>query len=158
MVNLLLPRQIDNDYRGYRLAVWLLGLLVLMKLGMGLNVIFNGYEVATSADGIPLDTYAPAAARAVLSFFAIWGLGQVMFGLLGVLALVRYRAMIPVVFALLLLEHLSRKLIFYFLPIARTATPTASIVNVVFLAIMILGLALSLRGRRRLHQEVAPLR
>jgi hypothetical protein len=67
-----------------------------------------------------------------------------MIGLLCMLVLVRYRAMIPFMFALLLLEHLSKRLILHFLPIPRTGTPPGNAVNLVLLALMIVGLALSL--------------
>ncbi len=123
MLNQLLPQRIDNTYRGYKLTLWLFGLVVLIKIGMSLNSIFNGYFVARSADGIPLDTFPSAAARTVVSLFAIWGLSHFVICLLCILVLVRYRSMIPFMFTLLLLEHLSRKLILQVMPIVRTGTP-----------------------------------
>src|SRR5438034_4863438 len=101
MFNQILPRQVDNTYRGRKLALWLFGLLVLMKAGISLGTIFNGYTAAGSADGIPLDTFTPAGARAVVSLFALWGLSQLMICLLCVSVLVRYRAMVPFTFAVL---------------------------------------------------------
>lgn len=158
MFGQLFPQRIDNTYRGHKLALWLLSLVVLMKVGIGLNSILNGYYVASSADGIPLDTFTPAGARAVVSMFAIWGLCQLIFGLLCLLALIRYRALVPFMFALLLLEHLSRKLILLVTPIIKTGTPPGSVVNFVFLAVMIVGLALSLWSRDSLQgQEGRPL-
>ncbi len=72
----LLPQRVDNTYRGYKLALWLFGTVVLMKLAMSLNSIFNGYVVASSADGIPLHTFPSAAAQTVVALFAIWGARQ----------------------------------------------------------------------------------
>ena len=144
MVNQILPRKVDNTYRGYKLALWLFGLLVLMKAGISLGTIFNGYAAASSADGIPLDTFTPAGARAVVSLFALWGLSQLMICLLCVLVLVRYRAMVPFMFALLLLEHLSRRLILQIMPIETTGAPPGYFINLGLLALMIVGLALSL--------------
>ena len=143
MLDRALPRSLDDTYRGHKLALWLLGLVVFGKIAIGLNSIFNGYSVASTADGIPLDTFTADGARAVVSLFAIWGLSQLLFGLLGVLALVRYRSLVPFMFALLLLEHLSRKAILLFLPVVKTGTPPGSAVNLVFLSLMIVGLALS---------------
>jgi hypothetical protein len=140
----LLPQRFDNTYRGYKPALWLFALLVLIKVAMSLNTIFNGYSVAIHADGIPLDTFTAAGARTVLSMFALWGLSQFLFCLLGILVLVRYRSMIPLMFALLLLEHLGRKLTLQFLPFARTGTPPGFFVNLSLLAVMIVGLVLSL--------------
>ncbi len=73
MFNQLLPQRIDNTYRGYKLGLWLFALLVFVKVTMGLNCIFNGYSVASSADGIPLDTFPPDAAQTIVSDFALWG-------------------------------------------------------------------------------------
>jgi hypothetical protein len=148
MLSRLLPPSVDNRYQGQKLAPWLLGLLMLAKLAMGLNIVLNGRVVATTADGIPLDAFAPDAAQTVLALFAIWGLCQILFGLLSLLVLVRYRALVPFMFALLALEHLGRKLILEFTPIVRTGNPPGSIVNLALLALMIVGLALSLWTRR----------
>lgn len=149
MLEQLLPRTIDNTYGGRKVALWMLAILVLMKGAMGANSIFNGYQVATSADGIPLDTFTSAGAQAVISFLALWGLSLLIFSLLGALALLRYRAMVPLVFLLLLLEHLGRKLILVLMPIAQVGSPPAFSINVFLIGLTAFGLALSLWGRRK---------
>ena len=152
MFTLLFPERVDNTYRGYKLALWFFALVVLLKGGMSVNSIFNGYFVASSADGIPLDTFKAADAQTVVSLFAIWGLAQLVICLLCVLVVVRYR-MIPFMFALLLLEGLSRRLILHVLPIARTWRPPGFSVNLVLLALMIVGLVLSLRSHDNLQAQ-----
>jgi len=154
MIDRLLPQRIDNTYRGSKLALWLFALLLFMKVAMSVNSIFNPSSVASSADGIPLDTYTPAAARTIVSLFALLGLSHFVICLLGILVLVRYRSMIPFMFALLLLEHLSRRLILHFTPIVRTGTPPGFYVNLVLLAVMLVGLALSLQRRGNLPVQV----
>lgn len=147
MFELILPRQIDNTYRGHRLALWLLAVIVIMKAGIGLGTIFNGHAAATSADGIPLHTFTSAGAQAFLAVFAAWGLAQLMLNLIGALVLVRYRGLVPFMFVLLLLEHLGRKLIFVFLPIARTGDTPGFAINVALVAAMGVGLVLALWHR-----------
>ena len=147
MFNRLLPQAIDNTYRGYKLALWLFALTVLVKVGISLASIFNGYHAASSADGIPLDTFTPTGVQAVVTLFALLGNAQLMIGLLCVLVLFRYRAMIPLMFVLLLLEYLTRRLILQFMPIATTAAPPGLFVNLALLALMIVGLVLSLLNR-----------
>ncbi len=149
----LLPQRVDNTYRGHKLALWLFGAVVLMKLAMSLNSIFNGYVVASSADGIPLDTFPSAAAQTVVSLFAIWGLAHLMICLLCILVLARYRSMVPFMFAFLLLEHLSRKLLLQFVPMLRTGTPPGFYINLGLLTLMIVGLALSLRSQSNLQAQ-----
>jgi hypothetical protein len=147
MQNRILPRQIDNDFRGHKLALWLFGATVLVKLAISLGTIFNGHAAASSADGIPLDTFTPAGAQAVISLFAIWGLAQLVICLLCILALVRYRGMIPLLFALLLLEFLGKRVVLFFLPIAKIGAAPGSVINLVLLGVMIIGFALSLQDR-----------
>ncbi len=156
MVTQVLPKSADNGYRGHVLAPWLLGLLVLMKASIGVNSILNGYTVATTADGLPLDTYPPPAARTVVALFGTWGVGQLAICLVAVVVLVRYRSLVPSMFALFLLEHLSRKLVLQFLPIPRTGTPPGTIVNVVLLVVVIGGLALSLWRRDGVRVRASP--
>jgi hypothetical protein len=147
MFDKLLPQRIDNTYRGYKVALWLFGLVVGVMIIQSVFVIFNGYSTVMNADGIPLDTYPPAAAQTILALWAQRGLSRLIISLLGVLVLVRYRSAIPFMFALLLLNYLAGQLIFQFVPVVRTGTPPGPIVNLIMFALMIIGMALSLRSR-----------
>jgi hypothetical protein len=149
-----LPRVADNTYRGRRLALWLLGLILLLKSVIGLNSIFNGETVARSADGIPLETFSPEASRTVVSLFSLLGVSHVVLALVGILVLARYRALVPLLFALLLLEHVGKRLVLHFLPVVETAAPSAIIIGWIFLVAMTAGLALSL-WRRPVPPEAA---
>jgi hypothetical protein len=147
MVDKLLPQRIDNAYRGYKVALWLFGLIVGVRTTQSVLVIFNSYSTARNADGIPLDTYTPAAAQTVVALFAQGALWRLTFSLLCVLVLVLYRSAIPLMFALLLLNYLASQLIFQFVPLVRTGTPPGPIVNLIMFALTLIGLALSLRSR-----------
>jgi hypothetical protein len=150
MVDKLFPRIFDNHYRGAPAALWILGILVALKGAMGINCIFNGYRVATTADGIALDAFTPAGATAVVAFLGLWGLAMLLFSLLGVLALARYRAMVPLVFVVLLVEHIGRKMILFALPVASTGATPAFSINTGFLALTVIGLVLSMARREEL--------
>ena len=147
MLNAILPRHIDNTYRGPRLALWLFVLVVVFKTGIALGTIFNGRGAAQSADGIPLGAFGAAGAEAVVALFALWGLSQLVLSAFGVLALTRYRAMIPLMYLLLLLEHLARRWILLVKPIARTGSPPGLYINLGLLVVTIVGLVLSLWPR-----------
>jgi len=147
MLNRLLPPRLDNTYRGHKLALWLFALLLLMKTVMSVNSIFIGHSVAAGADGIPIDTFTPQGVQTVISLFAIWGLAHLTLCLLGLVAMLRYRALIPFLFALFLLEQLTRKLVLYFLPVPTQGATTGHVVNIILPVLMVLGLGLSLWQR-----------
>ncbi len=143
MLERLFPRVADNNYPGRRLGIWLFALL-LLKIGMGLNVMFNAPEVARTADGIPVDEFAAPAAAAFSFLFAAWGLAQLVFGLTILIVLFRYRRLIPLAFLVLLLEQVGRGLLKVRWPVERIATAPGGTINLALTIIMLLGLLLSL--------------
>jgi hypothetical protein len=145
----LLPPAADNRYQGHWAALWLLGFLVVGKSIMSLNVIFNGRFVATVPDGIPLDSFSPEAARTVLAMFAIWGVAHLVLNLFGALVMFRYRAFVPLAFLLLLAEHVLRRTALFFIPLARVGSPSGPLVNLILLALMVIGFGLSLWSTKR---------
>jgi hypothetical protein len=149
----LLPRRADNAFRGHRLALWLLGVTLFMKSAIGVNSIVNGRSVAQGADGVPLDTFPPAAAQTVVSLFGLLGVSQLVICLLGVVVLTRYRSLVPFLFALLLVEHLSRRGVAAITPVARSGNPPGTLVIFALLALMVVGLALSLQRGRNVPPE-----
>jgi hypothetical protein len=149
----LFPQRFDNTYRGHKLALWLFALIVLMRVVMSLNSILNGRSVASSADGIPLETYTPAAAQTAVSLFALLGFSNLVICLVCVLVLARYRSMVPLMFTLLLLQYMGGRLILHYLPIVRTGTPPGFYVNLSLLVLMIIGLVLSLRSQGNLRSQ-----
>jgi hypothetical protein len=142
----IFPGQIDNNFRGRRLAIWLFGFYVLANLGEGAASAFNSYSTAMTADGIPLDSYSATVAQTIVSMFALLGVRALVISLLCAIAVVRYRAMIPLLYLVLLVQNISGRLVLSVHPIARSAgvQPIGFYVNLVLLAILILGFALSL--------------
>jgi hypothetical protein len=104
-------------------------------------IIVNGYSIASSADGIPVETYPPAAAQTIL---AISSLNRLFGALICVVVLVRYRSAIPAMFLLLALTYLAGEIILRFIPIVRVGTPPGPIVNLMMFALMIVGVMLSM--------------
>ena len=144
----LLPKQLDNRFEGHRAAPWLLGIYVALKLAMSTNSIFNTAKVAGGADGIPLERFGPAAAQEVLTLFALVGLCQLALAVLGIVALIRYRGLVPLLFLLLLGEAICRRVIVWSFAAERTAQGVGGwYINVALLALLAAGLALSLIPR-----------
>ena len=109
----LLPRQIDNAYKGHPLGLWLFVPPLFMKVLMGINVsginpLVSSRHILVSVDGVPVDTFPLEAQSITMLFFTAWGLSLLVIGLLGLVALLRYRAMIPLMYLALTMEQVGR--------------------------------------------------
>lgn len=155
MLHDLFPRSIDNSYRGRTLALWLFGLVVALKLLQSGMSILDAREIAITADGIALDTYPPAAAQAVEALFALRSVWRLLFCFSCVLALLRYRGAIPLLFAVLLLEYVASSLVLHFHPV-RTGSPPGPTINLLAFVVMIVGFGLSLWRRGAQRAEALP--
>lgn len=148
MLSRLFPARLDNGYSGYRLALWLFGLVVALKGAQSLSILFNGHYTAIGADGIPLDTFTPAATQTILAVLAGSSLWRLLFCLLCAVVLVRYRSAVPLMLAFLALQYLAGEMLYRFIPLPRSGTPPGPIVNLAMFALAILGLVLSLWSRK----------
>ena len=148
MLSRLFPPSGETRYYGVRAALWLLGLLIAVKVAMSVNSLLNTAAVAGGVDGIPLNSYGPAAARTVLLFFALWALGHLLVSLTALVALIRYRAFVPLAYLLLLVEHGGRGLIARSYGTLRVAGSVPFYINLGLLALLALGLTLSLLARK----------
>ena len=147
MFNAILPESADNTFRGYKAALWILGLLLLVRAVIALRSLFDGHTVATSADGLALSTFTLAGSETIVLMFAMWGLAQLVISFFGAVVLIRYRALTSLVYAALLVELLGRKAVGHFMPIAGASPAPASWVNVALLVLTIVGFSLSLIDR-----------
>jgi hypothetical protein len=144
----LFPARIDNTYQGSRIALLILGLLVAVRTMQSVMILVNGYSIAQSADGIPLETYPAAAAQTIVALFTLSAVNRLVISLICVVVLVRYRRAVPLVFLLLLVTYAAGQLVGRVIPIVRVGQPPAAIVNLTLLGLTIIGLFLSLWKRR----------
>ena len=98
-------------------------------------------------------TYLEELTQAFVSLFASLGLSQLILGLFGALLLLRYRSLVPVFLLVLLFEHLARKGINVFLPIARSGGAGGGALNWAIFAVMLLAFVLSIR---QTHASLPP--
>ena len=148
MLTVLLPREADNNYRGHKSGLWILAVVLLLLAMMSLNSIFNGHYVATKADGLPLDSLSDAAAQVIITFYAIWGVTQLIVVTFGIVALARYRALVSLAFLLLLVEQVLWRIVHYALPISKQGASGGTWFIYALLVVTLIGSILSLWQRR----------
>ena len=162
MLSLIFPKNLNNEYRGYKLAIWLLVLLLLFKTSISVNALdWNPYmtssEVFQRADRIPLDTFSENAGDTAVLLIAVWGVTHLVLNVLGFIAVVRYRAMIPLIYLLMAIDHIGRRLAVDAFPIVRVSEGTDGSVDIpvtfILIALVLIGLGMSLTTPRRLEGD-----
>jgi len=151
----LFPRTLDNTYTGSKIALWVFGFVIAIRAIQSIMIIVNGYSIARSADGIPLETYTAAAAQTIVAIFALSSLNRLIISLIGAAVLIRYRRAVPLMFVVLGLTYLGTQLITQFIPIVRVGTPPGVIMNRALIGLTLVGFALSLWQRRTTTHVIA---
>jgi hypothetical protein len=147
MLSRILPARVDNRFRGLVLALWLFVPLAFMKLALGLVHILRADGGAQSVSTIPLDSYPAGAAQNIIGLMARMGLEQVLLGLVFVVVLLRYRALVPLMYVVAVLHYFMQEGVAAMKPLSLAGASGASTMHLVIGAISIVGLVLSLFGR-----------
>ena len=151
MLGLLFPAVIDNRFRGQQLGYWLLAPVLFIKIGIALGSILTPAR-ANKADAIDLSSYSPAALHDAMTSTALLGLMHLVIGLFCVLMMIRYRALVPLIYFWLLTEFLGRRVVLGLYPMERVEGPSSgSIINLALLTVMVVGCALALWPRRQVE-------
>jgi hypothetical protein len=85
------------------------------------------------------------AESAIISIFALWGLSQLLIAIVMLIAALRYRSMIPLLYLFLICEYVGRICIGIFKPLETFQTPPGATGSLVILGASLVGLLLSLR-------------
>ena len=143
-----MPAQIDNHYRGLKSSQYAFFLIPAVTLVRSLIHVFAPDGGAQSIATIPLDSYSAEAASTVILMFSLWGLSQLLMGIVYLGVSLKYRSLIPAMYVLVIFEYAMRIVIGQMKPILTTGTAPGSIGNWIMVPVCAILLALSLiRGR-----------
>jgi hypothetical protein len=145
MRNRLLPSSFNNEFDGHSAALWLFGLITTVTLGRSLAHVFLPDGGAQSIATVPLSQYSSGAESSVISIFAIWGLSQLLLAIVMLIAALRYRSMIPLLYLFLICEYVGRICIGIFKPLETLQSPPGATGSFIILGASLVGLLLSLR-------------
>ena len=145
IINRILPQNINNTYLGYDLAKYVFYVLTAITLWRSQHHLFSPDGGAQSIATIPLDTFTSSGAAAVIGVFGLWGLSQLIIGILYLLTSLRYRALIPLMYILMCVEYCIRAFYFpNFKPIPTAGTAPGALGNLPLIVISLTMLILSL--------------
>jgi hypothetical protein len=133
------PKQLDNSFRGNRIAVIVFALITVFTLARSCIHIFAPDGGASSIAGI--NTSVEGGSN-VISMFAFWGLAQLLMGLVYLAVLLRYKSLIPFMYMLIIIEYSGRVLIGMVKPLIVSHTPPGAIGDYILIPLAIMMLML----------------
>lgn len=154
-INIIFPKQMDNQFKGYKIALYAFYILTAVTLWRSQHHLFAADGGAQSIASIPVDTFTQAGAQAVIGVFGLWGLSQLIIGIIYLLIALRYRAIVPLMYVLMIVEYSFRA--FYFpvaKPIPTTGTAPGAVINLLFILFSVVMLILIVVGHRKKGSQI----
>ena len=146
MIDKLLPQPVTNRYTGHPLAKQVFVVLTVITIGRSLVHMFAQDGGAQSIASITLDAFTPGGANTVVTVFALWGLSQLIIGLLYAIVLWRYQSLIPLMYIFFSFEYFMRLIAGAYSPgLEKLETAPGEIGNLIFLPLGLAMLWLSLQ-------------
>ena len=153
MLERLFPKDKTNTYRGNPIAKWVFVLLTIVTIARSLVHMLSSDGGAQSIANIPLNSFTASGADAIILIFALWGLSQLLIGIIYGIVLWRYQALIPLMYLLMIFEYGMRIVLGEIKPIETTGTAPGGIGNYIIILLATIMLVLSLRSSDRKAQD-----
>jgi hypothetical protein len=127
-----------------KLPVYVFTLIAILSTVRSFIHILAPDGGAGSIAGMDLSAGAPG----IIFAFGLWGSAQLIYAVIQLVVAFRYRALIPFMYVLLMLETLLRELVGHIKPATFAHRPPGAIGDYVVLPLAALMLVLSLRKRK----------
>ncbi len=147
----LLPDKIDNTLRGSKIPYYLFALYAIISTVRSCIHLLSPDGGAGTIAGLDLSV---AGADGIIFAFALWGSSQLLFALMQLLAVIRYRSLVPFMWLMLALEVLLRELVGKMKPVTFAHTPPGAIGNQIILPLAALMVVWSLWSATRQANKV----
>lgn len=110
-MKLFFPEVFDNQVRFNKIILVLFYVITLVTLGRSLTHVFAPDGGANSIATIIVFSGQPDPNQVIYFVFSLWGLSQLIIGLIYVISILKYKSMIPLLYVLMWFEYLFRLLI-----------------------------------------------
>lgn len=143
----IFPKQINNTYTGHPIALYTFYIITFITIVRSLIHILAPDGGAQSIATISLDTYSVESANTVIFMFGLWGISQLLLGILFLIITIRYKALIPLMYLFIFTEYTLRLILGFFKPITLTGVAPGGIGNYMFIILSILLFMLSMKTK-----------
>ena len=141
ILNKILPKKADNTFSGLKLSQYMFILITIVTIGRSIAHMYLPDGGAESIASINLNIESRST---IIGLFYLWGLSQLIIGLLYIIVYIRYKSLIPLTYLLLFFEYLFRYLSTFYKSIVTQTTPPGQIGNYILIPLSLLLLIMSL--------------
>ena len=145
---MVLPKEINNNYKGRKIALYLFYLFTVITIIRSLIHMFAPDGGAQTIATIPLNTFTNEGASTVIFIFSLWGLSQLIMGIFYVIVSLRYKSLIPLMYLFIFIEYLMRLILGTLKPIETSVTAPGAIINFIFPPLVKVLFLLSLNSKK----------
>lgn len=140
IISIILPKTIGNSIQGIKFPFYVFALYAILSTARSCIHIFSPDGGAGSIAGLDLTV---SGADGILFAFALWGSSQLLLSIIQLIVVIRYRALVPLMYLMLILEILLRQLVGFLKPVTFAHTPPGAIGNQLILPLAIIMLVIS---------------
>lgn len=148
MIEKIFPKQANNSFDGSRIAYWFFVVITVVTIGRSLVHMAAPDGGAQSIATIPLDSFMVNGANTVVLMFSLWGLSQLLMGLVYLAVLWRYQNLIPFMYLLIFLEYSLRIVLGFKIPIETLSNAPGGLANYIIAPLAVAMFFLSLINRK----------
>ena len=141
ITEIILPKTIDNSIQGTKVPFFVFAMYAILSTVRSCIHIFTADSGAGSIAGMDLTV---SGANGIIFAFGLWGSSQLLFAIIQLIVVFRYRALIPLMYLMLVLEILLRQLVGIMKPVTFSHTPPGAIGNHLLLPLAIIMLVLTI--------------
>jgi hypothetical protein len=140
----ILPKNATNEYTGSKIAYWIFACLSVISLARSLIHLLSPDGGAGSIADLDLS----GGMENIVFAFGLWGLSQVIYAIIQLLVVFRYKTLIPLMYLILVFETLGRIFVGRIKPPILFHTPPGGTANFIMLPLALVMFVLSLLPRR----------
>ena len=157
-LDVLIPHNASNDYRGGRTPLYFFYALLAMVTFRSFVHFLKDDSGVNSIASIMIFPGTPDPNTVIYMFSALWGSQQVIMWMIYLIVLTRYRNLIPLMWALMVVEILFRLTVGQIHPLIPdyyTRTPPGKLGNLPLLILSLTMVALAVRNTLRSNAQPA---
>lgn len=147
MITKIFPKNIDNDYKGYAIVVYVFIIYSVMSIVRSCIHLFAPDGGAGSIAHVDLSQ----GGKNIIFVFALWGSSQLILAFIQLLVSIRYKSLLPFMYILLFLEYCFRALLGIMKPLAfetGAGTPPGGYLDKVMIPLALIVFILSLMTKK----------